>query len=96
VVQAGTLALRGAPDEGDAVMVGIEPEEDHAAGHHDIGVAVAHLEAEDARVEGHRALEVGDVEHDVADLAELELHRRPVYRWSPGDGRPAWPAGGRG
>jgi hypothetical protein len=31
-------------------------------------------------------VEVGDVGHDVADLAELELHRQPVYRRSRADG----------
>jgi hypothetical protein len=96
VVQAAALAPRGAPDEGEAVMVGADPEEDHAAGDHGVGVAIAHLEAEDAGVEGHRAVQVGDVEHDVADLAELELHRRPVYRRSPSDGPPARPCGGKG
>ncbi len=72
------LAARRAPDEGDPVVIRAHPEEDHAAGHHRIGIPVADLEAEDPRVEAHRALEVADVEHHVADLAELELHRAPA------------------
>jgi hypothetical protein len=76
VVQAAALAPGGAPDEGDAVMVGVDPEEDHAAGHHGVRIAIAHAEPEHAGVEGHRAVQIGDVEHDVADLPELELHRR--------------------
>jgi hypothetical protein len=42
VVRAGALALRGAPDEGDAVVVRIDPEEDHPARDHGVGIALAH------------------------------------------------------
>jgi hypothetical protein len=86
VVQAAALAPGGAPHEGDAVMVGVDPEEDHAAGHHGVRIAIAHPEPEHAGVEGHRAVQIGDVEHDVADLPELELHRRGVYRQAGVDG----------
>jgi hypothetical protein len=56
-------------------MVGVAPHEDHAARHHAVRIAVADLQAEQLGVEAHRRLEVGDVEHDVSELSQLELRR---------------------
>src|ERR1700730_5413180 len=81
VIEAGVLAARRAPDEGDPVVVRVHPEEDHPAVGHLIGAAVADLEAEPVGVDADRAGEVGDVEHDVADLPELELQRTLTSHW---------------
>jgi len=56
----------------DAVMIGVEAQEDHAARHHAVGIAIAHPQPEHVGVEAHRGLEVGDVEHHVTELAKLE------------------------
>ena len=76
--RSGIRPLAGA-DQGDAVMVRVAAHEDHAAVHHRVGIDVRDPEAEDAGVEIDRALQVGDVEHDMADLADVE-GQRPVRR----------------
>src|SRR5262249_20629836 len=72
VIQRGALELGRAADERDAMVVRVEAEKDHPAGHHAVGIAVADRKAEHVRVEAHRRLEVGDVEDHVAELAQLE------------------------
>ncbi len=44
-----------------------------------VGVAVADLEAEHLGVEADGRVEVAHVQHDMADLAELEPRRRVVH-----------------
>jgi hypothetical protein len=73
----GLVELGRAADEGDAVVIGVDAHEHHAAGHHRRRIAVAHLQPEHLRVEAHGGLQIGDVQHDVAELSELErLHMR--------------------
>ena len=84
-------ALCPAADQRDAVVVRIEPQEDHPAGHHAVRIAVAHLEAEHLGVEAHRRVEVGDVEDHVSDLSKLKRRRRICrhVRLSSGRVRPS-------
>ena len=75
VIEAAALAHRGPADEGHAVVVGIAAEKDHAARHHGVRVAIADLEAQHLGVKAQRRLQIGDVQHDMPDLPQLELHR---------------------
>src|SRR5260221_3634349 len=61
-------------DQRDTVMIRIEAHEHHAARHHVGAVDVGDLEPEHLGVEAHRAVEVADVEHDMAELADAERH----------------------
>jgi hypothetical protein len=75
VVQARALAPGGAADERDPVVIGVAPEEHHAAGDHAVRIAIADRETEQLRVEAERRLQVRHVEDDVADLAQVKGKR---------------------
>ena len=67
------LVTRGrAADERDAVVIRVDPHEDHAARHHRRRIPIADLKTEHLGVEAHGRLEVGDVEHDMAELSKGE------------------------
>jgi len=55
-------------------MIGIAAHEDHAARHHLQRIDVGDREAQHLRVEPHGALEVADVEHDMAELGDAKRH----------------------
>ena len=63
-------------EQGDAVMVRVQPQEHGPAGHHVVLVDVGNAEAKHLRVETGRTLDVGDIQRDMADLAEAERQAR--------------------
>ena len=62
------------PDQCDAVVVFIEPHEDHSAGHHFIRVDVRNLKAQHFGIEAHRTFHIRTIQHDMAEFCDREGH----------------------
>src|SRR5215470_11387603 len=75
------VALRSLPaaHQRNAVMIAVDTHEHHAAGHHAVRVTVGHAQAEQVLVEAQGSIEIANVQHDVSDLSELELHTRSPF-----------------
>jgi hypothetical protein len=67
------LAVTGA-DESEAMMIGVATQKHHAAGHHLFRVNVRDFEAQDLRVKFRGAFEIGYLQDDVADFADMKIH----------------------
>ncbi len=80
VVQFDILGAVGhRADKANAVMIGVEAHEHHAAGHHLRLVDVRNLEPENLRVELHGSLKIAAVQDHMSDLRDRE--RNVGCRW---------------
>ncbi len=70
-------------------MIAVAAQKHHASSHHLFGINVRDLEAENVSVKLGGALEIGDLQHHMADLGDVELHtsgRRHAFEFRYVDG----------
>jgi hypothetical protein len=69
----GGLALAGT-DQRQAMMVRVAAQENHSARHHCLRVNVGDFEAEHLSVKRSGFFQVPDLQHDMAELADVKIH----------------------